>query len=144
MALLAALGTLLKTGNGASPEVFTTVSQVGNITGPGVKADTIDVSNHNQANAYKQFIAGLKEGGDVKFVLFFDPSDVTQNQTGAQGLLLLLENRVVTNFQLALPTSPAVKWSFAGLVVDFANKYDVNGALMADVTIKVSGKPALA
>lgn len=149
MALLAAFGTLLKVGNGASPEVFTTVAQVGNIAGPGMKADTIDVSNHNQANAYKQFIVSLKEGGDVKFELFFDPNDTTQNFTapvpgtspgGVQGIF---ESRLVVDWQLVLPVSPAAMWTFSGAVTAFDNKYDVTGAIMASCTIKVSGKPTL-
>src|SRR6185312_9756784 len=74
-----AFGTLLQVGAG-SPIVYTSVALVGNITGPGMKADTIDVSNHNQATQYKQFISGMKEGGDVKFELFFDPTDTTHNE----------------------------------------------------------------
>jgi len=137
-----AFGTLLEVGNGASPEVFTAVALVGNITGPGMKADTIDVSNHNQPNQYKQFIAGLKEGGDLKFELFFDPTDPTQNET-AGGLLAIFEARSVTDFRLMLPISPGHYWSFQGVITGFDNKYDVNGAMMASCTIKISGQSLL-
>ena len=63
MGFTAAFGTLIKKGDGASPEVFTAVAQVQGITGPGQKADTIETTTHNQANAYKTYIAGLMEGG---------------------------------------------------------------------------------
>lgn len=135
----AAIGTLLQKGNGASPEVFTTVATVGNITGPGLKGDTIDVTNHDNTTMYKEFIVGLKEGGDVKFVLYFDPTETTHT-----GLITTFENRTVSNWKLELPVSPAQGWSFAGVVTAFDNKFDVNGAIMADVTIKVSGKPTFA
>jgi predicted secreted protein len=135
----AAIGTHLQKGDGASPEVFTTVATVGNITGPGLKGDAIDVTNHDNTAMYKQFIVGLKEGGDVKFVLYFDPTEVTHT-----GLISTFESRTVTNWKLTLPVSPSQGWTFEGVITAFDNKYDVNGALMADVTIKVSGKPSFA
>lgn len=140
MSFTAAFGTLLKKGDGASPEVFTTIAQIGmDISGPGQKADTIDTTCHNQANPYKTFIAGLLEGGDVKLPAFFDPANATHT-----GLITTFEARQPVNFQLCPPFSPAVKWTFAGLMTDIGHTYKGKDATMADVTIKVSGKPTLA
>ena|SRR5690348_10026136 len=135
----AAIGTLLQKGDGASPEVFTTVATVGNISGPGLKGDTIDVTNHDNVDRYKQFIVGLKDGGEVKFTLYFDPVETTHT-----GLITTFEARTVGNWKLALPISPVQSWTFAGVVTGFENKFDVNAAMTADVTIKVSGKPSFA
>ena len=139
MGFTAAFGTLIKKGDGASPEVFTAVAQVQGITGPGQKADTIETTTHNQANAYKTYIAGLMEGGEIKFNCFFDPANATH-----LGLITTLEARVPVNWQLLPPFSPTIKFSFSGLLVDVGHKYELNGATMADITIKVSGKPTLA
>lgn len=139
MAFTAAFGTLLKKGDGASPEVFTSIAQVGGFSGVNQKADTIDITTHNQANAYKAFTAGLLEGGEVKFPIFFDAANATHS-----GLVTTFEARVAVNWQLVPPFSPAAKWSFSGLLIDIGHKYELNGAIMADITIKVSGKPTLA
>lgn len=139
MAFNAAFGALLKKGDGASPEVFTAIAQIGDITGPDQKVDTIDTTTHNQANKYKAFIGGLMEGGDVKLPVFFDPANATHT-----GLITTLEAGVLANYQLSLPVSPAVKWSFAGLITNLGHTYKMNGAVMADLTVKVSGKPTLA
>lgn len=135
-----AFGALLKKGDGASPEVFTTIAQCGDLTGPDQKVDTIDTTTHDNADKYKTFIGGLKEGGDIKVPIFFDPTNSTH-----QGLLTTIDAAVTVNFQIALPmVSPAYKWSFAGLITQLGHTYKVNGAIMADLTIKVSGKPTLA
>jgi predicted secreted protein len=140
MAFTAAKGTLIKKGDGASPEVFTTVAQIGaDITGPGQKSDTIDTTTHNQSTPYKAFIAGLREGGDIKFPVFFDGNDSTHT-----GLITTFEAGVPVNWQLVPPFSPAIKWSFAGLLTDIGHTYKIKDATMADITIKVSGKPTLA
>jgi predicted secreted protein len=139
MSKYAAFGTLLKAGNGASPEVFTAIAQGQDITGPAQKADTIDVTTHDDTSPYKAFIAGLVEGGDVKMPIVFDPALASHT-----GLITNFEARVPTNYQLVLPTSPSVKWSFAGLITDLSHTYKMKDAIMADLTIKVSGRPVLA
>lgn len=139
MAFTAAYGTLLSKGNGASPEVFTPVAQIQDLTGPAQKVDTIDTTTHDGGNGYKAFIGGLKEGGDIKVPILFDPANATHT-----GLIATLNAGLVVNWKITLPTSPAVNWTFAGLVTDLSHSYKMNGALMSDLTIKVSAKPTLA
>jgi hypothetical protein len=134
-----AFGALLKAGNGASPEVFTTIASIADITGPTPKVDTIDTTTHDNPDKYKTFISGLREGGDVKCPIFFDPAD-----TSHTGLITALEAAATQNYQIQLSMlSPTYKWAFAGLITEMGHTYKVNGAIMADVTIKVSGRPAL-
>ena len=78
MAEYAGIGTLIKRGDGASPEVFTTIAQVGDIDGPKLKAGTYDVTTHDNTLAgYKDFITGLKDGQEIKCKLFFDATAAT-------------------------------------------------------------------
>jgi hypothetical protein len=51
---------------------------------------------------------------------------------------------VAVNWQLIIPSSPTKTWSFSGVVTDLGHQYKLKEAVMADVTIKVSGKPVLA
>jgi hypothetical protein len=134
-----AFGALLKRGDGASPEVFTVIAHIADITGPTPKVDTIDTTTHDNPDKYKTFISGLREGGDVKVPIFFDPADITHS-----GLIAALEAAGNQNYQITLPMiSPAYKWSFAGLITEMGHSYKVNDAIKADLTIKVSGKPTL-
>ena len=140
MAFTAAFGTLLKKETAPGSGTYTTIAQIGHdITGPGQKSDTIDTTTHNQLSPYKSFIAGLREGGDVKFPLYFDPNDATHSD-----LVATFEAGVPVNWQLAPPFVPAVAWSFAAIVLDIGHHYKIKDAVMADITLKVSGRPVLA
>ncbi len=140
MAITAATNTLLKVGDGASPEVFTTVAYVSNISGPNMTAGTYDVSNHNDVNGYRTFISGLKDGGEISTELFFDPNDTTHAD-----IIDLFEDNSVVNWKIELSkTSPAKSWTFKGVVVGFEQEYPVDGPKTAKLTIKISGKPTLA
>ena len=66
-------GTLFQTGNGAVPEVFTTLAEVTNITPPKMSRDTVDATHEESPGAWREFIAGLKDGGDVSLDLNFIP-----------------------------------------------------------------------
>lgn len=138
----AAIGTLLQRGNGASPEVFTTIAAVSDISGPKRKTDTIDTTSHDTTTGYKSFIGSLKEGGEVTGKLFFDPNDSTHNATSL-GLIDLQDSRAVINWQIVFPTSPSRKYTFAGLVIGMDLMAAVAGPLEITLTVKISGKPTL-
>lgn len=139
---LAGIGTLLKVSDNASPPVFSTVANVSSISGPNISAETYDVTSHDSTNNYREFISGLKDGGEVSFDIFFNPDEATHYE-GAGGLLQFLEDREVKNWRIDFPTSPVKRWSFAGVVTAFENEAPTDGPLTASITIKVSGKPTL-
>ena len=140
MAKYAAFGTLLKRGDGGGPEVFATIGGVRDITGPGLSTETIDVTSHDSANATREFVASLKDGGEVTFDVVFDPDNTTH-----QNLRTDWQNRTVRNFQMVLPdAAPATTWSFSGIVTSYSQNAPVAGELSISVTIKVSGQPSLA
>ncbi len=146
MAQYAGIGTLLKMGDGASPEVFTTVAQVKDISLGALSAGTYDTTTHDVANFYKTFITGLREGGEVTFKLLFDAGNTTHKDV-ATGLLGVFNAAAVKNWQL-IPgnyASPVPKWTFSGPITKIgAFTYPVDGLQECDCTIKISGKPALA
>jgi predicted secreted protein len=125
----AAIGTLLQR-NG------TTVALVSDIEGLNLKGDTIDVTNHNNPNNYKEFIVGLKEGGDVKAKIFYDPLDATHT-----GLFTAFDGRTLDAWTIVPPVAGTPTWGFTGVLTQFDTKYKVNGAIEADITIKCSGAP---
>src|SRR5437660_1066362 len=133
-----ALGVLLKRGNGASPEVFTAIAEVYDITGPAVKLDTVD-STH-LADQWKGFKPTLAEGGEIKFVVNMIPTDATQSV--AQGLMADIIGKQLRNFQLVWPDASSTTWPFAAWVTGFAPKAPLTGMLRADITLKLDGAPA--
>lgn len=145
MAEYAGIGTQLQWGNGASPEVFTTVAQVGDIGGPNLKAKTYDTTTHdNVLDGYSDFITGLKDGGQVTFKVFFDPNNATHKDSSG-GLLNIFNTNLASHWKI-IPAnvSPSVTWSFTAVITDMKFGYKVDGVQEADCTMQVKGKPTLA
>lgn len=104
-----------------------------------MKGDTIDVTNHDNPDNYKEFIVGLLEGGDVKVKIFFDPLDTTQTD-----LITAMNDRTLDTYTIVPPVSGSPSWSFTAVLTQFDSKFKVNAAMEADLTMKVSGKPVFA
>jgi hypothetical protein len=144
-----AITTALWIGDGGSPETFFMVPSVGDVAGPKKSVTTIDVTTQDSPEGYDEFIYSLKSGGTVAFPLEFDPNAIEHNGTAtvagvnAGGLDYLLENRVKRNMRVALPTSPAMRFGFLGLVTGLDGDFKVKGSVKASVMIKISGPPTL-
>ncbi len=141
-AALSAFGTLLKIGNGASPEVFATVAELRTISGPKLTADTIDVTTHNTPTPFRRYIAGLLDGGEVTFDINFIPTETTHSYS--TGLLGDMVNRVRRNFKIVWPDLAQTTWLLPTVITGFETSSDPADVLQASVTLKVAGPPTFA
>lgn len=139
-AVKSSFGTFLQSGDGATPENFTTIAEVGDISGPAVSRDTEEVTNHSSPDAYEEFISTIKRSGEVTFPINFIPDHATHDQS--TGLLSWLDSGVLKNFRMLLSTTGR-RWQFAALVTNFEGVAPVVGKHSGDVTLKISGKPFL-
>lgn len=138
---IAAFGSKLKIGDGSDPENFTTVSEVKSLGGPGLSADTEDITNHDSAGAFEEAVVTILRSGEVTFTMNYLPTDGTHD--GSTGLLNDYKNRELRNFQLVFPNAANTQWEFSAFVTGFEPTEDVDGVLETDVTLKVSGQPVL-
>lgn len=138
---ISAFQTLLKLGDGASPEVFTTIAEIRNLSGPSMQADVLDATVHNQATPWREFISGLLDAGELQLEINFLPTDDTHTAAAAGGLLYNMRNRVQSNYQLVFPDSGNTTWTIPGIVTGFDMNSDPAEILSASVTIKVNGAP---
>lgn len=128
-------GTLLKLGDGATPENFSTVVEVTELKPPQISLKTEDATSHD-SNGWEEVIATLLSGGQVTGKLNWRATDPTQNEI--TGILSKILNRTKANWKVVLPG--AIKtFSFAGLLTDFKPDAPVAGKLSADFTIQISG-----
>ena len=132
-AALLGLGTLIKKGDGASPEVFTTIAEVGTISGPSQSSEFVDVTN--QDSTAREFIAGLVDPGEISFTMNYIPQNATH-----KALLTDFTDKSVDEYELAFPTgSAADKWSFKAAVTGAEVSAPIDGPMQLSVTLKVSG-----
>lgn len=131
--------TLFKTGNGASPEVFTTLAEVTGITPPAMSRDTVDATHEESPGAWREFIAGLKDGGEVSLELNFIPGGTATSALMAE--LDLDGPQASKNRQILFPDGSY--FTFAGILTGFEPDAPIDDKMAASVTFKVSGKPTL-
>lgn len=131
----AAIGTLLKIGDGGGPETFTTIPGIKDLTLFGFTADTIETTSQDAAG-YKTYIPSLKDSGTVTFDMNFTAA---ATQGFATGLFADYLARTLRNFQVVLTTSPAKTGSFSAYVTAFSMSAPVADVLKASVTLQVTG-----
>jgi len=120
---------------------YDTVAGVRDIDGPGLSTDTVEVSSRSSANRWREFIAGMRDGGEVSFDIVYDPAETT-HKNAATGLLALQVSGAATQFRLGLPAT--VNWDFSAICTKFQPTAPLEDALTASVTLKVTGQPTLA
>lgn len=127
-----ALGTKLLIGDS------TEVAGLTSIGGLELSADTIDVTTLASDGAYREFIGGFKDGGEVSLEGYFEPEE----GKGQKELYDLFESRETETFKIQFPNNIA-SWEFDGVVTGFSTSADLEDPLAFSCTIKVSGRPQL-
>jgi predicted secreted protein len=133
-------GTLFQRGNGATPtEVFTTIANVTNISGPSRSRETIDVTAHDSPEQWMEFIGGLKDGGEVSLDINYDPGQLTHDLDDD------FDDSLPRNYKIViLPgTEDEHTWSISGVMTALEDEFPYDDKMARTMTIKVSGKPQL-
>lgn len=128
------LGTTLKKGDGASPEVFTTIAEVTDIDGPGMEQGTIDATNMDSANLVEKITNALIDYGEISFEVNWLP-----NTTGHKALITDMTNRTNRNFKLAF--TDTAEWPFAALITGIKPKLNYKEKNGATVKLTLTSKP---
>jgi len=130
-------GSLLKKGNGASPEIFNTIAEIIEVSGFGAERALIEVTNFDSANSFREYIAGMKDGVQFTARANFLPNQASQDfSTGLGGDF---ESGTAKNFKLSL-TGGIGTFTFSALVLGWKpDTISPNGAIQATFTFKVTG-----
>jgi predicted secreted protein len=125
--------------NGTVLTVGSAVAELTSISGPSLSSDTIDVTTHDSADGFREYIGGLRDGGEISI----DGNLVDPTESNL--LISLLEAGTVTSgATIALPTSTAMTFTFDCIVTAYETKAPHDGKLNFTATLKVTGKPVLA
>lgn len=129
-------GSLLKRGNSASPEVFTTIAEVKSIGEFGSEAEILDVTNFDSAGGFKEYINGMKDGVELTVTANALMGNATQGYTS--GVIDDHNDGTTRNFRLEL-TSPNGVFRFAGIIRGWRISVNTTAAIEVTFRIKVSG-----
>lgn len=122
---------------------YTDIGQVSSITGPGLSRETIDVTTHDSASWWREFIKSLKDGGEVSFDIMYDP--VLGTHDYSTGLLSdFADDDTVAAWRLVFPDAANTTWTFPGIITGAESSEAIDDVLKMSITIKVAGAPTLA
>lgn len=141
-------GATLKKGDGTSPEQFVSILGIKSISGPEISRDTHDVTTMLSPSGWREFIGGLKDGGEVSFEANWLPRDTTQGQEEGGFMAEFDKDSCESrgNWQIAIPAcegEPDVYLQFAGIVTGQNIEMPMDDVMAFTGTIKVSGRPEL-
>ena len=109
---------------------FVEVAAIGDINGPGVTQEAIDVTTHQ--STWREYIAGLPDGGEVSFQIKYDPADASHALLRGAA-----SDSAKHQFKVAFQSGNTA--TFDGIVTSFAITAPVDEALVADMTVKITG-----
>jgi len=122
---------------------YTTIAQIFEITPPGPSRNSIDVTAHDSTDDWKEFIKGIKDGGEVSFGLIYDP--VLGTHDASTGILSDWdEDSTIPTWRITFPDAALTKWTFPGFITATTPATPLEDKMTMGVTLKVSGKPTLA
>jgi predicted secreted protein len=114
------------------------LAEVINVTGPGESRDMIEVTSHDSANGFKEFIAGLADGGEVSIEGNFKAADST-------GQIALHTDFQAGTSRTLLITFPSSLGNISGTAfcTAFEMTFPYNDKIGFSATFKYTGKPTL-
>jgi len=126
----------LQIGNGGTGETFDDIAEVLDIDGPNQTRDSIEVTSHD-SGGWREFIGGLRDGGEVSFSVNLIPGESTQ-WDDQYGLLGLFDSGISHSYRLFFPNG--YNGLFEATVTDFGVKSPVDGVVSGDIKLKISGE----
>lgn len=131
-----ASGTLLKMGDGASPDVYTTVPEVTRLSGPSVRFDLLDVTSHDTVGYFREYIPGLADGDKITATVNWRPSNTIH-----KALRVNAYARTNGNFKIVFPDSADNTVVCSTYIESQLPKADVGTVLGMDISLKITGQP---
>jgi len=140
MASAARIGynTILKKGDGGSPEAFTDYGwEITSLDGIGFSREAIDATHLQSASGYREFVAGLKTMSPISVEIQWVASNTGALQT------LIEATSPLGNWQALFPDNSTV--TFSALITSFKlGAVTPDGKLTATVELTPSGAPTWA
>jgi len=117
------------------------VAALTKINGVELKVDSVDVTTHQSANAYKEMIPGLIDASEVSIEGLFDYTDTT----GQHAVLADLNSRTLRTGIITFPAATGTTWTFSGYCMGCKiGDALTDGTIPFTASFKPSGKPTFA
>lgn len=137
---VAAFGTTFGIGDGASPEVFTTLAEVVSISGLKPTQNTADVTNMGSTGGYMEHVTTTRDPGTIDLELNFIADNANQ--------LAMYQTKfnagTIQNYQITYTDTGTSTCTFAASVESYNINSTTDGKAEMSMTLKVDGQPTWA
>jgi len=135
-----AYGSELKIGDDGTTETFTKIAEIIDIDGPSMSKDSIEVTSQDSASGWREFIPGMRDGGEIGVTANWIPAHATQD--GTAGVLSKFLDNALHNWQIITAgdgSSGTMDIDFSALVSDFNISLPLEEQAQLEFTLKISG-----
>lgn len=126
--------TFKRSDNGTSGGVMSAIANIRSVQPPGYSRETKDVTHLESPNRFREFISGLRDGGEFSADFYLDASD-----TAYTTLLADLADDDPGYYEIELVSGS--KWGCTAFITNIgAPTFDENESIVS-ATFKVTGEP---
>ena len=113
------------------------VGSLTNISGPSLSAEEIDVSSHDSAGNYREYVSGFLDAGEFTFEGNLTTSTSTNFQV--KDLYSAFSGRYKINGMVLFPIESRLSWKFHGYVTGVETNAPFEDKASFSATVRVSG-----
>jgi predicted secreted protein len=113
------------------------VGEVLSIGAPSLSRDVVDATHMKSPGRWREYEAGLKDGGEVSVEIQSKPSSAA-----SQALVADFDNDAAESYSIEF--SDGSSWSFDGLITGMETSDPLDDKITTTVTFKITGKPTFA
>lgn len=128
-------GVAFERSDMGAPGTFTAIASVTNVGGPETSRETYETTAHDSPDGWREFIGGLKDGGEVSLELNYDPRE-------HDTLVEDYDDEDPRDYRVVWPRGLGT-WAFKAIMTGFNPSGPSDDKLSAEATFKVSGKPTI-
>jgi predicted secreted protein len=113
------------------------VGEVLSIGAPSLSRDVVDATHMKSPEGWREFIAGLKDAGEVSVEIQSKPSTA-----GYQAMVADFDNDAAESYSIEFPDGSS--WSFSAFITGMDTSDPLDDKITTSATFKISGKPTFA
>ena len=114
------------------------LAEVKTISGPSESMDTIDLTSHDSADKFREFVAGIHDGGEITV----EGMCIVGDTTGQVAMHADFQATTVKAWEIRFPSyasAPVITGN--GYIISWSWDFPYDGPITFTCTIKVTGKP---
>jgi len=127
-------GTVLKIDTGGGS--YATVGKITELSAPSQSADSVEITHMGSTSEFREFMAGLRDAGEVSATIQLDFGDTEVGQVETS-----YQNGTTDSYQIAFSDSVPTTWQFSAFVTSLEVQTPIDDVATYNMAFKITGKP---